>query len=130
MSRNFPKFKYGDNVETQYKLKAKVVSVIKQSGEFLVTVEDSKGSRTEHKEDTLIFDSKYLKEEKKIEIGKDCPKCSEPFKITQFGNKKWKDCIPCGKTAEELCAIVETEDPQQDFATYSEDEAWKMWVPC
>ena len=129
MSKNFPKFKFGDKVETQYGLKAKVVSIIKQGGNFLVSVEDSKGSRTEHKEDTLIFDSKYLETKEKVHIGTMCPVCQTKYKITRFGAKEWKDCIKCKKTAEQLCqeaANPDTDDDQLDFGLWDVD-SWKTF---
>jgi hypothetical protein len=41
-------------------------------------------------------------ERNKINVDEQCPKCRTPWTETEFGSKKWYDCVPCGKTKEAI----------------------------
>ena len=42
---------------------------------------------------------------------KNCPVCKTELKVVAFNAKVWKDCIPCGKTLEELIEIAKATPP-------------------
>lgn len=101
---NFSKFKVGDLVETTYGIRGKVINVKKTDTSFDIRVEVA-ATKIE-----LVFDQINLKfyapeKEKKLsfeDIGDTCPVCSTKFTVTKFGANSWKDCIPCGKKAEDI----------------------------
>lgn len=128
MSRNFPKYKYGDKVETEFGKKGVVKSICKTDGEFMITVSYDEGSSSVFKEAELSFTSDFTETKKEVHIGTICPMCQTKFKLTNFGAKVWKDCIPCGKTAEELCtkAAEPEEDDQLDFGLWDSGD-WKTY---
>ena len=102
---NFSKFKRGDKVENNYGGKFKVLNTFRMNGKFMVQVESDSGMRTDYKEDDLKFYHTDIAEKSYVApeyIGEKCPVCSTPWTITTFGARIWKDCKPCGKTAEKL----------------------------
>jgi len=105
MGNNFSKFKRGDKVENKYGGKFKVLNTFKINGKFMIQVESDSGMRTDYKEEDLKFYHADIAEKSYVapeHIGEKCPVCSTPWTITNFGAKAWKDCKPCGKTAEDL----------------------------
>lgn len=129
MSKNFPKFKYGDKVEVEYGAKGVVKSVMKKDGKFITKVLLDSGFTFEYNEDSLKFDTEFLEPKKEVHIGTICPVCQTKYKITRFGAKEWKDCVKCKKTAEQLCqeAANPNDDGQLDFASFDADD-WTEWL--
>ena len=123
MASNFSKFKRGDKVKNALGRTAEVISTYKLDGEFMVHVAMDSGFRTDYKESDLKFYHKDIEHIKKIgeeHIGDKCPKCQTPWTNTNFGTRRWKDCLPCGKTAEELLdnntkATLDDPDDMEDF---------------
>jgi len=104
MSR-FGKFKRGDRIKTTYGSIGKILDVFKENGIQKYHVESDSGMRSDYKEDELKFHHADIESGSPVSaehIGDKCPKCSTPWTITRFGAKNWKDCTPCGKTAEDL----------------------------
>ena len=102
---NFSKFKRGDMVKNTADRPGKVLNTYKQDGEFMIHVQMDSGFRTDYLESDLKFYHKDIEHNKKIapeHIGDKCPKCNTPWTKTRFGTRNWKDCLPCGKTAEDL----------------------------
>jgi len=124
---NFPKFKVDDKVETQYGSKGTVESFSGTNGIFSYKVALESGITMTYKETELKFLSSNYKESSEVHIGSSCPVCMTKYKVTKFGSRRWKDCLKCGKTAEELCAKKDTyvskkdeeSDSQQDFGWYT-----------
>lgn len=102
---NFSKFKRGDKIINNADRSGKVLDTYKQDGKFMIHVQMDSGFRTDFKEDELRFYHEDIEHKKRIGeeyIGDKCPKCGTLWTRTVFGNRKWSDCIPCGKTAEDI----------------------------
>ena len=102
---NFSKFKRDDSVANNYGGKFKVLNTYRIEGKFMIQVESDSGMRTDYKEEDLKFYHADIAEKSYVapeHIGEKCPVCSTPWTITKFGTNNWKDCKPCGKTAEDL----------------------------
>ena len=102
---NFSRFKRGDKVKTTYGGTGVVERTFRDSGKFKAMVKLDSGATLQYDETQLTFDNSKMKESKSYtpeEIGDKCPICSTEWTVTSFGNKKWKDCLPCGDTAENL----------------------------
>lgn len=105
MKSNFSKFKRGDKVKTAHGRIGKVIGTYKSDGDFMVHVEMDSTFRDDFKEDDLKFYHPDIEHRKQIgaeHIGDKCPKCNTPWTKTSFGTRKWKDCLVCKKTAEEI----------------------------
>ena len=118
---NFSKFKRNDRVKNSNGRKGKVLDTYRQDGEFMIHVEMDSGFRQDYKESDIQFYHKDIENKKRVAddyIGDKCPKCSTPWTLTRFGAKQWKDCLPCGKTAEDLLdknTQVDTDKEMQDL---------------
>jgi hypothetical protein len=102
---NFSKFKRSDRIKTKNGSVGTVLNTYRQDGKFMIHVESDSGMRTDYKEEELTFyheDIESIKSVAPEHIGDKCPICQTPWTITRFGVKNWKDCKPCGKTAEDL----------------------------
>lgn len=99
----FPKFKIGDSVHIYYQTKGMVVSWFweKDTG-FKYKVSYATGT-DEFRENELKFWVNDLKESRdKVVLSDKCPICNKNWTKTVIGNKTFKDCIPCGKKAEDI----------------------------
>lgn len=106
------KFKVGDKVENHIGVVfrvLKVMTVVSPGGR-------SFDYRLEHwnkdpvlgeitiSENYLSFSYETMHKTKPIvtNVGDNCPVCQTPWQKSSFGMKRWRDCIPCGKTAEDI----------------------------
>ena len=127
---NFCKFKRGDIVETTYGTVGSVIITNKTKDSFDVRIKCTDGTTMTFDEGNLKFHNKELKRNtiKFEDLGDECPVCSTEFKVTRFGAKEWKDCLPCKKTAEDIVKEV-NEDKSNSFDYSSVVDAWGIGSP-
>ena len=117
------KFKTGDIIRTIGDSKARVMSssvkvTHNSDGTIdrvnMVEVEIIGGHRdgelASYEESSMSFDvTAFAEQNSNVTITDACPKCGSEWHVSGF-TKEWKDCLKCGKRAEDLCAEKKTED--------------------
>jgi tRNA(Ile2) C34 agmatinyltransferase TiaS len=99
------KFKRGDIVITLANTKGKVIDIKYNKGIPKIRIEYLKSKiKTIFREDELTLHHECLEGlEKRVEVTTDkCPVCGTAWTETRFGFSEWKDCLKCGKRAEDL----------------------------
>lgn len=121
----YPKFRRGDIVKTKYGTRATILRWFKDSfgRDRYVIKYTGNGAEVELNESDLEFYNDDLKiSPKSKDYGSKCPKCSTPWTTTYIGAKKYYDCIPCKKKAEDICSYFGVHKEKMDEAYAPLDE--------